>query len=406
MSLALRAYLAATHLAPLVATRHLKRRLSRGKEDPTRWTEKLGRPSAARPAGQLIWLNAVGLGEVLSLRGLIAAMADQSDAHFLVTSTTLQSAKVLEANLPPRTIHQLLPIDAPSFRRAFLDHWMPDLCVWAEQEIWPGFVTDLSNRGIPQCMVAARMTDARFRKNWQWRRSLQHLYGKMAMLTAHDQNSADNLEWLGAPPVRVTGSLKPAAPALSCDPSELARLKAATQGRFVWAVAPSHAADEAVAIAAHKRLLATKPDALLIIAPRFPEREIAIDLATAIRSRGAEPTSDHKVYLADTYGELGLLYRLADAVLIGGTHDDTEGHSPWEAAALDTAVFHGPHVQNFKPDYAALHNAEAAIRVAKPKVLAGALDRDLSALRQNATGVIAQYRAQVDALAQDLLALT
>jgi hypothetical protein len=98
-------------LSPL-AEPLLRRRLARGKEDPARWREKLGEPTAARPQGRLAWLHAVGLGEVLALRGLIAEMADRApDLSFLVTSTARSAALATARNLPPRTIHQFLPLD-------------------------------------------------------------------------------------------------------------------------------------------------------------------------------------------------------------------------------------------------------------------------------------------------------
>ena len=133
-SLPLATYLAASRLVPLVAPGLLARRLVRGKELPDRWREKLGEASLPRPEGPLIWLHAVGLGEVLALRGLIAAMANPSAAEFLVTSTTRGSAEVLARNLPPRTRHQFLPLDAPGEVARFLDHWRPDLSIWAEQD--------------------------------------------------------------------------------------------------------------------------------------------------------------------------------------------------------------------------------------------------------------------------------
>ena len=402
--LSLRAYLGATHLAPLIAERHLEKRVGRGKEDPKRWTEKLGQPSAGRPEGPLIWLNAVGLGEVLSLRGLIAAMAEASDARFLVTSSTLAGANVLAKNAPPRTIHQFLPIDGPHYRKRFLDHWQPDLCVWAEQDIWPGFVHALSQRGTPQTMVAARMNTASLTRRKRFQAAHAWLYAQMAMITAQDEQTRDNLLALGASDVRITGSLKPAAPALGHDPAELAELQSAATGRFVWITAPSHPADEAVALAAHKKLQETVPDALLIIAPRYPDRRITTNQTTAVRSQGALP-QDEAIYIADTFGDLGLLYRIADAVLIGGTHDDTEGHSPWEAATLETAVLHGPRIANFMPDYAALHAADAARQVDGPDDLARQLCQDLTAQVARGKGVVKNQRVATQNLAHNLLAL-
>jgi len=204
--LALRGYLAASYLIPLLAPTLLRRRLKRGKEHPTRWHEKLG-----RAVGPLVWLHAVGLGEVLSLRGLITAMAAaRPDLSFLVTSTTAISANVFAKNAPPRTIHQFLPLDAPQYRRRFLDHFRPDLCIWAEQDLWPGMVSDLGRRTIPQCIVAARMNARSFSSHQKAKGLYRDLYGAMTLITAQDPQTAEHLKALGAA-VEVTGSLKPAA---------------------------------------------------------------------------------------------------------------------------------------------------------------------------------------------------
>lgn len=406
--LALRAYLAASHLIPLVAGPVLARRRKRGKEHPTRWIEKQGRGLAARPAGRLVWINAVGLGEILSLRGLITRMAAAApDLHFLVTSTTAASARVFGAQMPPRTIHQFLPLDAPLYRRRFLDHVRPDLCIWAEQDLWPGLVHDADKRGIPQAMVAARMNAASFARRGKAARLYRDLYARMVLVTAQDEGSAGHLTQLGAA-ARVSGSLKPAAPALDCDPSTLRDLQAAIGSRFVWAVAPSHPADEAAALAAHNLLRAQIPDALLIIAPRHPDRRDAISAAYPVpppcKSQGSLPGSDDPVWLCDTLGDLGLVYRVARAVLIGGTFDATEGHNPWEAAQLGCAVLHGPRTGNFTDDFAAL-GAGGAIAVHGAATIASALRGDLATVAGKAKAIAQDAGDATELLARDLLAL-
>ena len=146
----LRLALALSRAIPLFAPALLRRRLQQGKELPDRWREKLGEPSLPRPEGPVIWLHSVGLGETLALRGLIVALSAQAPtAQFLVTSTTRGSAEVIAQNLPPRTRHQFLPLDAPAYLTRFLDHWRPALSIWAEQDLWPGAVTATAARGIP-----------------------------------------------------------------------------------------------------------------------------------------------------------------------------------------------------------------------------------------------------------------
>jgi 3-deoxy-D-manno-octulosonic-acid transferase len=407
--LALRAYLAASHLIPLVAGPVLARRRKRGKEHATRWVEKQGRGLAARPDGRLVWINAVGLGEILSLRGLIARMADAApDLHFLVTSTTAASARVFAAQMPPRTIHQFLPLDAPAYRRRFLDHFQPDLCIWAEQDLWPGLVYEADKRGIAQAMVATRMNAGSLARHARAAGLYRDLHARMALVTAQDDDSASHLAALGAR-AQVTGSLKPAAPPLECDAGALRDLQAAIGSRFVWAVAPSHPADEAAALAAHLALRAQVRDALLIIAPRHPDRRDAISAACPApppcKSQAALPGKGDPVWLCDTLGDLGLVYRCARAVLIGGTFDATEGHNPWEAGQLGCAVLHGPRTGNFKADFAALDGAGGAVAVSGADNIASALRGDLAMQAAKAKQNVQDAGRATDQLAHALLAL-
>ncbi|WP_106745661.1 3-deoxy-D-manno-octulosonic acid transferase [Yoonia maritima] len=404
--LVLRLYLGVSHLIPAVAGRVLRKRLARGKEHPTRWPEKQAQSLAPRPDGTLIWLHAVGLGEVLSLRGLIARMADeQPEASFLVTSTTHASADVFAKNLPPHTFHQFLPLDAPRYRQRFLDHFRPDLCIWAEQDIWPGFVSDINRRGIPQTVIAARMGGKSYAAHKKVKGLYRNLYQAMALVTAQDQTTADHLTKLGARPT-ISGSLKPAAPALSYDGDELAALRAHLAGRFIWAVAPSHPEDEQIAIRANELVRHSHPDALLVIVPRFPNRRNEFAENAPRKSLSKLPTQTDSLWICDTFGELGLVYRLARAALIGGTFSDVGGHNPWEAAALNTAIFHGPQVDNFVNDYDQLDTAKAAFMVSAPQNLADHLcNDDLINQAMRAADCVQTASHQTDLLANDLLRL-
>lgn len=412
--LALGAYLVASRALPFMAPALLRRRLARGKEDPARWREKLGEPTSPRPEGRLIWLHAVGLGEVLALRGLIVEMAQQAGAmgvatpEFLITSTARSSAQVIGANLPPRTRHQFLPLDAPAYLARFLDHWRPDLSIWAEQEIWPGAVLAADRRGIPVAMVNARITaDSHAR-----RRRLRGLYadvlGRLALIAAQDQASAVRLTDLGARNVRVTGSLKSAAPPLAADPAELARIQAQLAGRRVWVAASTHSGDEAEVLAA----LPIGDDALTLIAPRDVTRADALadalcarGLSFARRSAGEVPDANTQVWLADSYGELGLWYRLAEVALIGGGFDRIGGHNPWEAAALGLPILHGPDTANFLADYKALDEAGAAMPLATGGLAAALASPDLAMMGARAKALSDRAQGSLAPLARDLLAL-
>ena len=366
--LLLRLYMALRPIFRWLGPRVLASRIAKGKEDPARAPEKLGQASLPRPEGLVIWLHAVGLGEVLALRGLVTAMAAlRPDLTVLITSTAQSSARVIGANLPPRCLHQYLPLDAPDYMARFLDHWRPSLSVWAEQDIWPGAVMDCHARGIPVAMVNARVTADSLRRRRRVGGLYRDLFARLSLIAAQDAATAARLAELGACAVRVTGSLKPAAPPLSVDAAALGIAAGAVAGRRVWVAASTHEADESEVIAAQQALFAADPAWLLVLVPRLPGRAGAMTEKLAMaclpmvrRSLGGQPDTKTAVWLADSFGELGLWYRLADAAFVGASFGGLGGHNPWEPAALGTAVFHGPDVANFRSDYQTLDGAGAA----------------------------------------------
>lgn len=411
---ALRAYLAATWLLTPLVPLLLRRRLARGKEDPARFGEKLGHASLPRPDGPLIWLHAVGIGEVMALRGLIGLLAGMLPGHhFLVTSTARASAGVFARNVPERTLHQFLPVDAPPCRRRFLDHWRPALAVWCEQDLWPGLVVETHRRGIPLALVNARYDAASVQGRERAGNLYRDLYRRFSLLAAQDETSARFLEAM-RPEAEILRhlSLKASAPALSVDEAALAAMRAATAGRRVWCLASSHAEDEAVALAAQALRLAADPGALLVIVPRVVARGGAIaamarqqGLRAALRSAQPLPGPADQVFVADRFGELGLWFRLCPVALMGGTFGPVEGHNPWEPARLGAAVLHGPRVANFAADFARLDAARAAREVGDAEAVAAALGEDLSPLAERARTLAESGAADTERLARRLAAL-
>ena len=410
----LHAYLAATAWAAPLAERHLQKRLARGKENPDRWREKLGEALHPRPDGPLVWMHAVGLGEVLALRGLIEEMhRARADLQFLVTSSARASGEVFDRNRPPRTLHQYLPLDAGRFVTRFLDHWRPDLSVWAEQDLWPRSVVASHARGIPLAMINARMNDRALASRRKAGRFYGDLYARFALLAAQDAATARNLRLLApGAAVEVMGSLKAACAPLA-DGADRPRLAVALAGRRLWCAASTHPADEAVVLAAQAQRFAEDPAVLLVLAPRLPDRRDEISahcarlgLRCVLRSDGAVPGPQDAVWIADSFGEMGLWYRLCPVSVIGGSFGDTGGHNPWEAASLGSAILHGPNTVNFGNDYAALALADAARDISSAESLAAALTvPGLEAMAERAAAVQARSRQGISALRDRLLAL-
>jgi 3-deoxy-D-manno-octulosonic-acid transferase len=400
----LAAYRALTSLARPLAPLVLKLRERRGKEEAARRSERLGRPSAARPAGRLAWFHAASVGETLSILPLMSALAEERHAlSFLLTTGTVTSAKVARERLGARALHQYAPLDVPEYVKGFLDHWRPDLAVFAESEIWPNLILDSSARAIPLVLVNARMTDRSYRR---WRRNggfARPLFSRFSLVLAQNEALARRFQSLGAADTVVAGNLKIDTPPPPVDAAELERLRAAVAGRPLLIAACTHEGEEAVAADAHRRLRERLPGLLTVIAPRHPERGPAIaellrseGLAAARRALGALPGRDCEAYVADTIGELGMLYRLAPVAFIGGSLVDRGGHNPIEAVRQGAVVITGPHWHNFPDTYPALIGQRAAIVVRSAAELADAAARligdaaELGGMRARAEAALAE----------------
>jgi len=374
----LRLYRLATIALTPCARPLLAWRARRGKEDPARLGERLGFPSLPRPQGQLVWLHGASLGESLSLLPLIERLI-QRGIEVLVTSGTPGSAQLLSARLPAGAFHQYLPLDAPRFVARFLDHWRPDLALFAESEIWPNVFSAVHGRGAPLVLVNARISRASAER---WRAAPgvgAKLFGKIDLCLAQDAENAARFLGLGAPRAKIVGNLKFDVPAPPADPLKLAAFQGALGARPAFAAVSTHAGEESFVLDAHLDMARDLPDLLTIVAPRNPARgeEIAQlarqrGLSPVLRSQDALPQRDTQIYVADTIGELGLIFRTASVVFIGRSLTPGGGHNPIEPAKLGCAILHGPSVEDFAQVYAELGAAKAAARVLDAPELARA----------------------------------
>lgn len=355
-------------------------RLRRGKEDPLRRRERLGFPGLTRPRGRLVWLHGASVGESLALLPVIERFSALG-FRVLVTTGTVSSASILKARLPAGAAHQFAPLDAPKFVRRFLDHWTPDLALIAESELWPNLLREARERAIPLALVNARLSQ---RSHDRWLKApgaIAAMLGGFDLVLAQTRDDAIRLARLGAADVRVAGNLKYDAPAPPAEPGELADLRATIGARPVWLAASTHAGEEAVVAEAHAMLARVTPGVLTILAPRHARRgaEIAAlverqGIAVALRSRGQAIGADTAFYIADTMGEMGLFFRLANVVFVGKSLGGASGgQNPIEPAKLGASVLHGPRIDNFAEVYRALDAARGALEVADARALAEAL---------------------------------
>ena len=414
MPAALRAYRllsrAATPLAPLF----LARRLRRAKEHGARLGERRGESGLKRPAGALVWVHGASVGEIASALPLIERLRTRG-IGVLVTSGTVTSGDLAEQRLPADVIHQFVPLDTPRFVRRFIEHWRPGLALFVEQDLWPNLMMETSKRGVPLILVNGRLSEASFQRWRRLPRTIASLLERFDLCLARTPADGARFSELGAPRVVTSGNLKLDVPAPPADARALEALRKAIGKRPVIAAASTHAGEETAMVEAHRRLRKNFPNLLTLIAPRHPERGVAVaqiaggaELKTAVRSFNELPDAATEIYVADTMGELGLLYRLAPIVFIGGSLIPHGGQNPIEPAKLGAAILHGPHVGNFAEIYGALDAAHGAERVADAGQLATAIARllgDPQARAQTAENARATVEAQSGALERTLQSL-
>jgi 3-deoxy-D-manno-octulosonic-acid transferase len=388
----LRLYRTLTRAMPLAVSGLLARRIRRGKEDPARIGERRGMTSLPRPDGQLIWVHGASVGEVLAVATLIERL-QMMNFRVLLTSGSVTSAQIIAKRFSPAVIHQFIPYDSPRFVERFLDHWKPNLAIFVESDLWPNFILAASERRVPMMLVNGRLSERSFAR---WRKvpgTIGALLGRFDLCLAQSEGDAARLADLGAPRVQLSGNLKLDVPAPPADDDKLQRLTVRLRGRPVVVAASTHPGEDDMLLEAHRRLQPHFPELLTVLIPRHPHRGpgiaqqvTAAGLGLAVRSRDELPTARTQVYLADTMGELGLFYRLAPIVFMGGSLVTHGGQNPIEALKLGAAILHGINVWNFGELYAALDRAGGAVTVADETALTRAIGMWLSdpAARQRA----------------------
>jgi 3-deoxy-D-manno-octulosonic-acid transferase len=362
-------------------------------------TALLDRLPADRPGA--IWIHAVSVGELLSSIALAKRLQETYPGRPLVVSTTTITGQSLaRERMPFADAIFYFPLDWTFCVRRVLHAVRPSIVVVLETEIWPNFLREARRQNIPVLFVGGRISERSFGRYQRYlskfgfflRPFLRTALGNASAFLMQSEKDAERIRALGAPAERVSvsGNLKydmelPAATPLS----SWLEAEARRQGRSPIVVAGSVvAAEEPLALIAFGVLQGEHPNALLVLAPRKPERfEAAAEFIhesrrkfirrsqLALSGHAQEATvgnngsipGDVTVILLDTIGELASLYRLADGAFVGGSLVPSGGHNILEPAAFGKIPVFGPSMENFAEIAASFVTADAAIQVESPE---------------------------------------
>ncbi len=375
-----------TLLLPLV----LLYLLWRSRKEPgyrRRLGERLGVTRPAQGGGILV--HCASVGETLAALPLIRALqARYPDKRLTVTSTTPTGSAQVRQQLGDRVQHCYLPLDLPGPCRRFLRALQPELVILLETELWPNLIHTAKRQGIPVMLANARLSARSARGYQRWPRLVGPMLAQLDAVAMQNEVDAERLVALGLDPAKLTvcGSLKFDLQIAADAEQRLAEQRRETLGeRSVWCAGSTHPGEFEQALDAHRQLLTTHPDLLLILVPRHPEQfDTAFTLSQQAglrvvrRSQGTPVGDEVQVLIGDTMGELLTLYGFSDACLVGGSLIPRGGHNPLEPAALGKPVLMGKHYFNFAEIGDSLKQAGALTVVNDGDELAQQLEQLLS----------------------------
>lgn len=366
-----------------------------------------------RPAGVLVWLHA-GAGDCLAALQELARQLIEEDGVSVVLTLTEALGPAGPGTKP---LVQIAPADFPRPVQAFLDHWKPDLGIFAGGEVRPALIHEAGVRKLPLFLVDARAPHLMAgREGWFPGLMKGALSGFRAIL-APDETVARALRKAGADgsALRIVGRMEEGSAALPHVESDRAALARVLATRPVWLAADVAEAEEAAVIAAHREVLRLAHRLLLILVPQDPARaealaariEVEEGWRVANRRREEEPESETEVYIVDGGAEYGLWYRLAPVTFLGGSLEGLGcARNPMEAAAMGSAILYGPRSGKFGAAYGRLGAARAARMVGSGAdlglALGDLLSPDRAARQAQAAWIITSDGADVTARVLDM----
>jgi 3-deoxy-D-manno-octulosonic-acid transferase len=345
--------------------------------------ERLGRvPLQLRRPGSddaSIWVHAVSVGEVLAVAGLVRDLGIGSPPHKIFVSTTTDTGQALARKLFGNDKVFYFPMDFGFAIRPYLRALRPKMVVIAETEFWPNFLRMAHASGAKVAIVNARISDRSWPRYRRFRRLLRKVLANIDLFLAQTGEDAARLVSIGATAerVRISGNLKFDIPA-PAEPEVVERLRSslAENGDGPVLVCGSTVdGEEALLLKAFENVLVQHPRAVMILAPRHPERfEAVVGLLEKMsicfwrRSTWNGEALGGGVFLLDTIGELGALYALADIAFVGGSLVPHGGHNIIEPAQYGVATIVGNHTENFR-DIVGLFRSRDAVRIVGPSDL-------------------------------------
>jgi 3-deoxy-D-manno-octulosonic-acid transferase len=344
-------------------------------------SERLGRVPervrSAQPGDVCIWIHAVSVGEVLAVSQLVNQLRDEADGtlRVVVSTTTTTGQKLAQERFGADNVFYF-PLDFGFCIRPYMRALRPKLVVMAETEFWPNFLRIAKRCGAQLAVVNARISDRSLPGYRRWKGILSRVLRNVDVFLAQSEEDKRRLVEIGAPEerVQVSGNLKfdVKPPAKLAIVEQLQHAMERSGGGPVVVAGSTVGWEESAVLAMFSRLLESYPNAILVLAPRKPERfdEVAeLSRKKSLRTWRRSQTDLEQtavsggVFVLDSIGELGSLYQLGACALVGGSLENSGGHNILEPTGFGVPVIVGPHTHNFRDIVGLFRRADALIEL-------------------------------------------
>ena len=345
-------------------------RIFKGKEDTSRFQEKVGFFSKKRNKGKLIWFHGASVGEIQSIIPLLERFEKNKEIRqILVTSNTVSSSFIIKNLKFKKTIHQFFPIDCNFISKKFLNYWKPTKAFFIDSEIWPNTVNNLYKKNIPIFLLNGRITKKSFRRWKFFSYFAKSIFGKFYLCLSSNTETKKYLKKLGAKNIKFIGNLK-----FSQSENEKTNLNKdlinLINSRKTWCASSTHYNEEEFCGMAHIRLKKRFKNILTIIIPRHINRINSIkadlqnlDLKIHLDEPKKKISPDTDIYLVNSYGKTKLFYKVCKNIFLGGSLIEHGGQNPLEATRYGCKVLHGPNVSNFREIYKFLNKKKLSKKI-------------------------------------------
>ena len=365
----------------------LKIRIYKQKEDKNRYIEKLSIIEKKRTAGKLVWFHTASVGELMSIVPILEKFEKNKEIRtILITTNTTSSSKIFEKKIKSKKIiHQFFPFDKDILTKKFLNHWLPDLVIFVESEIWPNFIFNIKNKKIPLILLNARITTKTYLR-WKKIPSFAKLvFGSFDMCLSQNKETEKYLNSLGAKKIKNLGNLKFSKSNFISSKKPKKNILKMFQYKKIWCASSTHEGEEIFCSKTHVELKKKLKNIILVIIPRHIFRcdEIVkklnkMKLKVYMHEGQSKFNPDTDIYLVNTFGETQKFYNISKSVFLGGSMINHGGQNPIEPSRLGCSIYHGPHINNFKEVYSYLNSQNISKKVNSIGNLKKFLLKDLS----------------------------